>query len=292
MRPNWGSISINALILVVAFIVGYAIHGGPKNGRRSRRTGQLQHGDANIADVQPERRRRNELHQRHDLQLHAKRAASRRASRRAQRPKPSACPAVGGSGCFVIGGQMQSLDAAGLQETVNLTETLDFQSHKTTSLAKPAGTITTNTPPPGDGNPVGFHAAGRADVRPSAQFKWPPPCLANQTCSVTIDLKMPSPAADYKCSTSYCLSFSGKSMASQLDRLGQHESSRKRNGTDGHYGNDLYRTVSVEPLAVHHQRVRARSQESSGRCDRADLVRDAVAQLRRLSRKRRSARPR
>ena len=68
-----------------------------------------------------------------------------------------------------------------------------------------------HTPPPDDGNPVGFHATGKAQI--PSQFRWPPPCLANQTCTVTIDLVMPNSTSNYKCATSYCLKFQGTNMA-------------------------------------------------------------------------------
>ena len=214
MRPNWGSISVNALILVVAFIAGYAIRGGgpkldgnpvgPLNFSATNSPSLTSNPNVGVATNCINGTTPNCL-----VTLQVATTVSPSPA-----PNPSACPGVGSSGCFVIGGQMQSVDAAGIKETVNLTETLDFQPAKSTSLSQPRNTLAQPTPPPvTDGNPVGFHATGRANIQPAAQFKWPPPCLASQTCSVTIDLKMPHSASAFNCTTSYCLKFSGASMA-------------------------------------------------------------------------------
>ena len=186
MRPNWSSIFINALILVVAFIAGYAIHGGPKMDGNPV-------GPVNYNAVTPTSLTSNPsvavatncitgATSNCTLSMHIETSVSPSPA-----PAPSTCPTVAGSGCFVIGGQMQSVDAAGLKETVNLTETLDFQSHQKRSLTKTARMITPNAD---DGNPVGFRSEGQVTIGMTPANSWPQ-CMKGKQCYITIDLVMP-----------------------------------------------------------------------------------------------------
>lgn len=148
MRPNWGSVSLNVLILVIAFIVGYAIRGGPPKADGnpvgpldfSATTPPSLTSNPNVAvatncisGTTP-----NCM-----LTMHIATTVSPSPA-----PAASPCPNVSGSGCFVVGGQMQSVDSAGVTETVNLTETLNFQANQAMPQKVPAGTKTSHTPNP------------------------------------------------------------------------------------------------------------------------------------------------